>query len=67
MAGIFIILPADAIHGAIKEGITTWVPTMITEVYSTAPSFSVFLSNRENALSFERFYGLHDTRDYGAP
>ena len=44
MAGIFIILPADAIHGAIKEGITTWVPTMITEVYSTAPSFSVFLS-----------------------
>ena len=44
MAGIFIILPADAIHGAIKEGITTWVPTMITEVYSTAPSFSVLLS-----------------------
>ncbi len=44
MAGIFIILPADAIHGAIKEGITTWVPTMITEVYSTSPSFSVFLS-----------------------
>lgn len=44
MAGIFIILPADAIHGAVKEGITTWVPTMITEVYETAPSFSVFLS-----------------------
>ena len=44
MAGIFIILPADAIHGAVKEGITTWVPTMITEVYDTAPSFSVFIS-----------------------
>ena len=44
VAGIFIILPADAIHGAIKEGITTWVPTMITEVYSTDASFSVFLS-----------------------
>ncbi len=44
LAGVFIILPADAIHGAIKEGITTWVPTMITEVYSTSPSFSVFLS-----------------------
>lgn len=43
-AGIFLLLPADAIHGAIKEGITTWVPTMITEVYSTTPSFSVFLS-----------------------
>lgn len=44
LAGVFIILPADAIHGAIKEGITTWVPTMITEVYSTAPSFSALLS-----------------------
>lgn len=44
MAGIFILLPADAIHGAVKEGITTWVPTMITEVYETAPAFSVFLS-----------------------
>ena len=43
-AGIFLLLPADVIHGAIKEGITTWVPTMITEVYETEPSFSVFLS-----------------------
>lgn len=44
LAGIFVLLPADAIHGAIKEGITTWVPTMITETYSTDASFSVFLS-----------------------
>lgn len=42
--GIFILMPAVTLHGALKEGITTWVPTMITEVYSTAPSFSVFLS-----------------------
>lgn len=45
MTGIFILMPAVTIHGALKEGITTWVPTMITEVYSTSPSFSVFLSN----------------------
>lgn len=44
ITGIFIILPADAMHGAVKEGITTWVPTMITEVYETTPSFSIFLS-----------------------
>ena len=30
-AGLLLVLPADAIHGAIKEGITPWVPTMITE------------------------------------
>ena len=44
VAGVLVILPADAIHGAIKEGITTWVPTMISELYSTDASFSVFLS-----------------------
>lgn len=44
LAGVFMLLPADAVHGAVKEGITTWVPTMITEIYSTEASFSVFLS-----------------------
>lgn len=43
-AGLLLVLPADAIHGAIKEGITTWVPTMITETYSTPVAFSVFIS-----------------------
>lgn len=43
-AGLLLVLPADAIHGAIKEGITTWVPTMLTEVYDTSASFSVFIS-----------------------
>ena len=43
-AGIFLILPADIIYGLIKEGISTWTPTMITEVYSADPSFSAFLS-----------------------
>jgi OPA family glycerol-3-phosphate transporter-like MFS transporter len=43
-AGLLLVLPADAIHGAIKDGITTWVPTMITETYSTPVEFSVFIS-----------------------
>lgn len=43
-SGVLLLLPADAIHGAIKEGITTWLPTMITEVYGTSASFSVLLS-----------------------
>jgi OPA family glycerol-3-phosphate transporter-like MFS transporter len=43
-AGLLLVLPADAIHGAIKEGITTWVPTMITETYNTSAAFSVFVS-----------------------
>lgn len=43
-AGLLLVLPADAIHGAIKEGISTWLPTMITETYSTPVAFSVFIS-----------------------
>ncbi len=44
LAGMLFVLPADAIHGAIKEGITTWLPTMITEVYSVSPAFSSILA-----------------------
>lgn len=40
---LFAVLPT-ALHGMLKEGITTWVPTMVTEVYGTSASFSVFLS-----------------------
>ncbi len=43
-SGVLLLIPADAIHGAIKEGITTWMPTMITEVYGTSASFSVLVS-----------------------
>ncbi|MDO4396981.1 MAG: MFS transporter [Oscillospiraceae bacterium] len=43
-SGVLFLLPADAIHGAIKEGITTWMPTMLTEVYDTSAAFSVLLS-----------------------
>lgn len=39
---IFAILPT-ALHGVIKEGITTWVPTMVSETYGTSASFSIFL------------------------
>lgn len=40
---LFAVLPT-ALHGMLKEGITTWVPTMVTEVYGASASFSVFLS-----------------------
>ncbi len=43
-SGAFMIIPAVIFHGTIKEGITTWVPTMITELYNTESSFSVFIS-----------------------
>lgn len=31
-------------HGMLKDGVNSWVPTMITESYGVSPSFSVFLT-----------------------
>ncbi len=44
LSGIaFMILPV-IMHGMLKEGIGTWVPTMITETYGASPTFSIFIS-----------------------
>ena len=40
---VFMILPV-IMHGMLKEGIGTWVPTMITETYGASPTFSIFIS-----------------------
>lgn len=40
---IFATVPT-VLHGALKEGITVWVPTMLSECYPLSTSFSVFLT-----------------------
>ncbi|MGN0447671.1 MAG: MFS transporter [Acutalibacteraceae bacterium] len=43
-SGLFIIIIPSFLHGMMRDGITNWVPTMITEEYGVLPSFSVFLT-----------------------
>lgn len=43
-SGLFIIVIPSFLHGMMRDGITNWVPTMITEEYGVLPSFSVFLT-----------------------
>ncbi len=43
-SGLIIILVPSFLHGMMRDGITNWVPTMITEEYGIMPSFSVFLT-----------------------
>jgi len=43
-SGIAIMLFPVMLHGMLKEGISTWVPTMITETYGASPAFSIFIS-----------------------
>lgn len=43
-SGLLIIIIPSFLHGMMRDGITNWVPTMITEEYGALPSFSVFLT-----------------------
>ncbi|MGN0533759.1 MAG: MFS transporter [Eubacterium sp.] len=43
-SGLLIITVPSFLHGMMRDGITNWVPTMITEEYGVLPSFSVFLT-----------------------
>lgn len=44
MSGLFLIMLPSFLHGMMRDGITNWVPTMITETYGVSASFSVFLT-----------------------
>ncbi len=44
VSGLVFTSVSVAIHGMLKDGVTTWVPTMITEVYNLAPSVSVLFT-----------------------
>lgn len=43
-SGLVLAMLPTMLHGALKEGISTWVPTMLTETYTVSASFSVFIS-----------------------
>ncbi|MFR7840855.1 MAG: hypothetical protein ACLU2Y_11450 [Blautia massiliensis (ex Durand et al. 2017)] len=41
---MMIILFPIMVHGMLKDGVTTWVPTYISENFLTSPSFSVMIT-----------------------
>ena len=42
--GILMVLFPVIIHGMLKDGVTTWVPTYITETFLTSPAFSILVT-----------------------
>ena len=42
--GLAVVLFPVIIHGMLKDGVTTWVPTYITETFATAPAFSILVT-----------------------
>lgn len=43
-SGLFIIMIPSFLHGMMRDGITNWVPAMISEVYGVSTSFSIFVT-----------------------
>lgn len=43
-SGLFIIMVPAFLHGMMRDGITNWVPAMISEVYGVSTSFSIFVT-----------------------
>lgn len=43
-SGLLFIMILSFLHGMMREGITNWVPAMISEVYGVSTSFSVFVT-----------------------
>lgn len=43
-SGLAAVLFPVVIHGMLKDGVTTWVPTYITETFYTTPAFSILVT-----------------------
>lgn len=43
-AGVLFAFVAAFANGALRDGITLWIPTMIRDKYGTSPAFSTFVS-----------------------
>lgn len=43
-SGLFVAILPTILHGTLKEGISVWLPTMISETYGTSVSSSVLLT-----------------------
>lgn len=44
VTGIFVVMLPIAIHGALKDSVTTWVPTFITDNFDVVTGFSIALT-----------------------
>ncbi len=44
ISGVLMMFLPVMLHSMLKDGVMTWVPTMVTELFDVVPSFSVMLS-----------------------
>ena len=54
--GLLAVLFPVVIHGMLKDGVTTWVPTYIAETFLTSPSFSILVTTALPVLNLTGAY-----------
>lgn len=43
-SGVIVMFLPVALHSMLKDGVMTWVPTMVSELFNVSPSFSIMLT-----------------------
>lgn len=56
-SGMAVLLFPVIVHGMLKDGVTSWVPTYISEVFAVSPSFSVLLTTVLPLINLTGAYG----------
>lgn len=56
VSGVAIAIIPTALHGMLKDGITTWFPTFLSESFSVSPTFAVLLTS---VLPFVNLLGAY--------
>ncbi len=59
---ILLILLPTIVHGALKDGVTSWVPTYISEIFNTSPVSSVLAATILPVVNISGAYLAHFVR-----
>lgn len=70
--GVLVALGPVVLHGMIKDGVTAWVPTYVTEVFSIEPAFAALVTtllpivNLTGAVAAQFVYNRICKNEFGA-
>lgn len=57
--GLLLIIIPVIVHGILKDGVTSWVPTYILETFHTSPSISILVTTALPVVNLSGAYAAH--------
>lgn len=71
-SGLFLILVPVVVHGILKDGVTAWVPTYISETFLASPTISILVTTMLPVINltgayaaqfmYRRFFGRQEVK-----